>query len=137
MPDYPEDFLVAVNDLIDNWEGGYVNDPKDPGGETRYGISKRSYPNVDIKTLTRDGAITLYYYDYWLGPHMEKIDPAMRAKVFNMGVLVGPQTAKNLAIGCHNLDEYRQVCKKHFEPIVIRHPVCAKYLRGWTRRALA
>ena len=31
------------------WEGGYVNDPKDPGGETKYGISKRAHPDVDIK----------------------------------------------------------------------------------------
>ena len=31
-------------------EGGYVNDPADPGGETRYGISKRAHPDVDIKS---------------------------------------------------------------------------------------
>ena len=31
------------------WEGGYVNDPKDPGGETKYGISKRAHPDVDTK----------------------------------------------------------------------------------------
>jgi len=30
-------------------EGGYSNDPNDPGGETQYGISKRAYPNEDIK----------------------------------------------------------------------------------------
>jgi hypothetical protein len=33
---------------------GYVNDPSDPGGETQWGISKRSYPDVDIKALTRE-----------------------------------------------------------------------------------
>ena len=33
-------------------EGGYVNDPDDPGGETNYGISKRSYPDTDIASLT-------------------------------------------------------------------------------------
>lgn len=46
-------------------EGGYVNDPKDPGGETRYGISKRAYPNVDIKNLTKEQAIDIYKRDYW------------------------------------------------------------------------
>lgn len=46
-------------------EGGYVNDPRDPGGETRWGISKRSYPHVDIKRLTRDDAITIYERDFW------------------------------------------------------------------------
>ena len=37
-------------------EGGYVNDPDDLGGETKYGITKRFYPDVDIKNLTIDGA---------------------------------------------------------------------------------
>lgn len=35
-------------EIIIGHEGGYVNDPRDPGGETRYGISKRAYPNEDI-----------------------------------------------------------------------------------------
>lgn len=46
-------------------EGGYVNDPDDPGGETNWGISKRSYPNVDIKKLTRDQAKEIYRKDFW------------------------------------------------------------------------
>lgn len=46
-------------------EGGYVNDPKDAGGETRYGISKRAYPNLDIRNLTKDDAINIYKRDYW------------------------------------------------------------------------
>ena len=46
-------------------EGGYVNHPKDPGGETKYGISKRAYPNLDIKNLTIDDAKEIYRRDYW------------------------------------------------------------------------
>jgi lysozyme family protein len=41
-------------------EDGYVNDPQDPGGETRYGISKRFHPKVDIKALTKDQASGIY-----------------------------------------------------------------------------
>jgi len=50
--------------LIDH-EGSYINDPSDPGGETRYGISKRSYPNLDIKALTREDARAIYKRDFW------------------------------------------------------------------------
>ncbi len=66
MPDFPEDFKKACDDLIDNWEGGYVNDPHDAGGETNMGISKRSYPDVDIKHLTREDAEEIYYRDFWM-----------------------------------------------------------------------
>ena len=41
-------------------EGGYVNDPRDPGGETKYGIAKRSYPGVDIRNLTRAQAVGIW-----------------------------------------------------------------------------
>ncbi len=108
MPDFPEDFQKAVDDLIDNWEGGYVNDPHDSGGETNFGISKRSYPDMDIKDLTREDAEEIYYRDFWMRPGVQAIaDPAMRAKVFNMGVAMGPGVAEHLAIGCHNISEYR------------------------------
>lgn len=46
-------------------EGGYVDDPRDKGGETKFGISKRSYPHVDIKALTLDDASLIYRRDFW------------------------------------------------------------------------
>ncbi len=42
-------FAIVVGE-----EGGYVNNPKDPGGETKYGISKKSYPNVGIDTTNTE-----------------------------------------------------------------------------------
>lgn len=47
-------------------EGGYVNNPTDPGGETKFGISKRAYPKVDIKNLTMAQAKDIYANDYWV-----------------------------------------------------------------------
>ena len=44
-------FDEAFERLIGH-EGGYVADSRDPGGETKYGISKRSYPGEDIKNLS-------------------------------------------------------------------------------------
>ena len=139
MADYPEDFLKAVNDLIDNWEGGYVDDPADPGGRTKYGISQRSYPDLDVRNLTKDNAIDIYWRDFWDKYKLdEKVnDPVMRAKVFNMGVLMGMLTALGLALGCDNVEEYKQVCERHFQAIVIKRPSEGKFLAGWTRRALA
>ena len=47
-------------------EGGYSDDKNDPGGETRYGISKRYNPDVDIKNLTLAQAKEIYLARYWI-----------------------------------------------------------------------
>lgn len=61
-----DDLFNSVFNRILGHEGGYVNNPNDPGGETNWGISKRSYPNIDIKNLTRDAALEIYKKDFWI-----------------------------------------------------------------------
>ena len=75
------------------FEGGYGNDPDDPGGETNFGISKAAYPDLDIKSLTQDGAIAIYKRDYWFDPGISQLPDAIAGKVFDMGVNMGPTTA--------------------------------------------
>ena len=61
--------LTKFDDIIEivlEHEGGYVNDPDDPGGETNFGIAKRSHPDVDIANLTKEDAKIIYYQDYWM-----------------------------------------------------------------------
>ena len=64
-PILPARFMACVGLIIERIEGGYVNDPTDPGGETNFGISKRAYPNTDIAGLTEGDAIQIYFDDYW------------------------------------------------------------------------
>ncbi len=85
-------FDTAFDRVIGN-EGGYVNNPNDPGGETQWGISKRSYPNVNIKLLTRDGAKQLYLRDFWQRGHMDQYEPAIAFQVFDFAVNSGIETA--------------------------------------------
>ena len=59
-----DNYLNCIEFVLKS-EGGYVNDPHDPGGETNYGISKRAYPNLDIRNLTKAQAILIYRRDYW------------------------------------------------------------------------
>ncbi len=78
-------------------EGGYVNDPKDPGGETKFGISKRSYPDLDILSLTREHAIEIYRKDFWWKHGYDKIElPEVAAKAFDFGVNMGPKRANRM-----------------------------------------
>ena len=57
-------FEAAVTAVIEE-EGGYTADPRDPGGETKYGISKRAFPEEDIPNLTVERAKELYKRSYW------------------------------------------------------------------------
>ena len=54
--------MIGSTEAIEHvlkFEGGYVNDPDDPGGETNFGISKRSYPDLDIAALTVADAVEI------------------------------------------------------------------------------
>lgn len=88
-------FEQSFDRLISN-EGGYVDDPRDPGGETQWGIAKRSYPRLDIKSLTRDQARAIYCQDFWLRGHMDEYDPAIAFQVFDIAVNSGIETAVRL-----------------------------------------
>ena len=74
----------AAIDVVLKQEGGYVHDPTDAGGETNFGISKRRYPEVDIKALTRERAIELYRRDFW-NPAYDHIEPqALATKLLEL-----------------------------------------------------
>ena len=88
-------FEKAIPGLLRR-EGGYVNDPKDPGGETKYGITKRRYPREDIKALTPERAAELYRYDFWNPLRLgEIVNEDVAAKVLDMAVNMGEHTAAN------------------------------------------
>ena len=88
-------FDQAFDRLISN-EGGYVNNPDDPGGETKFGISKRSYPLVDIKNLTREQAKAIYLRDFWQRGQMDQYDGAISFQAFDAAVNHGIETAIRL-----------------------------------------
>lgn len=74
-------------------EGGLVSHPSDPGGITKFGISKRSYPKVDIEKLTEDKAKEIYKLDFWDRYHIEKFPKEMRLIFFDSCVNQGPGAA--------------------------------------------
>lgn len=84
-----EDFLPVLFEH----EGGYVNHPKDPGGETKYGISKRAYPNEDIRNLTKGRAAQLYRRDYWDRCRCDDIPFSLACMLFDDAVNAGPGSA--------------------------------------------
>ena len=65
----------------------------DPGGETKWGISKRSYPHLDIKKLTRDDAKAIYLKDFWFKISAGKLPNSVSFQLFDFAVNSGIGTA--------------------------------------------
>ena len=82
------DFDSAFEALIGH-EGGYVDHPNDPGGETKFGISKRSYPDVNIAGLTLDEAKAIYRRDYWDRAKADEMPSELRSLIFDGAVNAG------------------------------------------------
>ncbi|SNT33891.1 Predicted Peptidoglycan domain-containing protein [Noviherbaspirillum humi] len=85
-------FDIAINRLLKN-EGGYVKHPEDPGGETNWGLSKRSYPTLDIKNLTRDQAVAIYRRDFWEKIHADELPDGVAFQALDFAVNSGIDTA--------------------------------------------
>jgi lysozyme family protein len=134
-------------------EGGYVNDPKDPGGETNFGISKRSHPDVDILHLTQEKAMGIYRQEYWVKFEISAIPAHLRYMYFDMVVNMGIRNTNKLVqrllktkqdgiltqqqilhlknIALTSLAEIRVL---YYIGIVNKNPSQAKYLEGWKKR---
>ena len=74
-------------------EGGLSTDPDDPGGLTKFGISQRSYPDLDIRKLTKTAATGILYKDYWLAAECDKMPFPIAIMVFDAAVNQGKPTA--------------------------------------------
>ena len=86
------DYNEAV-ELILEHEGGYVNHPEDPGGETNMGISKRSYPDEDIKGMTKDRAKEIYKKDFWDKVKGDELPAPVALVCFDIAVMSGSRRA--------------------------------------------
>lgn len=86
-------------------EGGYVNDKNDAGGETKFGISKMAYPNLDIRNLTIEQAKSIYKRDYYDRLKLDQINNDLLAlHIFDFAVNAGNSRAiKHLqaVVGVH------------------------------------
>ncbi len=90
------DAFQRAFELVIGHEGGYVNDPRDPGGETKYGISKRANPDVDIRGLTLAKAQWIYRQRYWLPLHADAMPEAAAIQVFDAAVNHGIKPATRM-----------------------------------------
>jgi lysozyme family protein len=148
-------FDHAVTHVIER-EGGYVNDPRDPGGETKYGISKRTFPDLDIAALTIPQARDIYRARYWQPIRGDELPGPVAFVMFdcavNQGVSRAVRTAQAVVneaqdgvLGPMTLHALRAVSPaafvEQYQAERIMHyaslTTWRHYGRGWSRRAFA
>jgi len=142
-------------------EGGYVNHPKDPGGETNLGVTKRVYEEhggtKDMKDLTVEDVAPIYKKGYWDKMKGDELPDGLDLCVFDFGVNAGPgRAAKYLqtmigtvadgGIGPNTLKAVAEYVEKHgIEKSIENYQEArqsyyeklstfATFGRGWTRR---
>ena len=89
------DFHRCIDRILAE-EGGLSDHPADPGGLTKYGISQRSYPTLDITGLTLDAAKALYRRDYWQVLHGDQLPSGLDLLLLDCAINQGPVTAIKL-----------------------------------------
>lgn len=160
---YSSRFLKAFERVIYH-EGVYSNHVSDLGGETKYGISKRSYPQIDIKNLSLDQARQIYYCDFWIKGKFEQIiDEPIAVKLFEISIntgitqankliqralraveklvaedgIIGPITLKaiNGADSTDLLAALKSEAAGYYRLIAQTNPSQQKFIAGWLNRA--
>lgn len=141
------------------WEGGdtITDDPDDPGGLTKYGISQRAHPSVDIRNLTYEQAKEIYRLNYWeagkcgLLPHlinMVHFDCCVNTGLKRAAIIlqkscdvtadgiIGPETMRNVVDKNQRLLAEKMIVERDvfYENLAKNNPVMGKYLIGWQNR---
>lgn len=152
--------LGLINTASNRKACGYVNHPNDKGGVTKYGIAQAANPEVNVESLTLEGAKKIYFSKYWVQSKCDKITNLISVIHFdtaiNMGVnaaakmlqnaigvkadgVIGPVTLsainshKNPLVVCQKYLELRQA---RYDTIVKNNPSQKVFANGWRNRNL-
>lgn len=154
--------LPAALAWIRKAEGGYASHPDDPGGETKFGISKAAYPELDIGALTWEQATGIYARDYWYPANCDELPLMLAVAVFDGAVnhgraqdggwdavrflqqaagvyvdgLNGPvtQQAAHAADPEDLLVRYLGYRAQYYQDLIIEDPALAAFYLGWMNR---
>lgn len=148
---------------LQKYEGGdtVVNDTADPGGLTKWGISQRAYPELDIANLSEEKAKIVFYDDYYTPLFIAGImDDRLSWQIFDFGVNAGINRAAltiqkivkvvpDGSIGNRTLDKintwedeyplwvhFMSERLKYYLMLTERKPVLIKFLKGWIFRTM-
>ena len=148
-------------EIILHHEGGYVNHPRDPGGETNFGVTKRVYQEwggtKDMEDLTKEDVAPIYEKNYWLRAKCNQLPSGLDLAVMDWSVNsgvgravkilqqmigtvsdggIGPNTLKTLDeyIEHHGLEQTIKSYKNTRQEFYESLSTFDTFGKGWTRR---
>jgi lysozyme family protein len=136
-------FLKFIPFVLDHEGGSYEDNAGDPGGPTKWGIDHRSHPDVVIRSLTKDGAIAIYYdgsgspkdHDNWVLNKCENLIQGLGESHFDACVNCGPVRAnKFLIAACGNATKYNDERVAFYQSLAKARPIDKRFLKGWDQR---
>jgi lysozyme family protein len=154
------EFLPAIQYVLIN-EGGFSDNPNDPGGATNFGILQRDMPDVDIRTITSEQAVAFYLPNYWgKAPYADIASQQVATKLFDMHVnlgivsavriaqravgfqdsdvdgIMGPKTVQaiNTAATASFLAGVMNLLAAHYKALEAKNPKLLEFDRGWMAR---
>ena len=150
------DFEIAVG-LTLKYEGGFSDNPADPGGATYMGVEQRDLPDVPIRELTVEQAKAYYQEAYWKPLYSQIVSQPIANKIFDLGVLFGVGTAVSIlqltlslktdgqfglvtlaAVNAAEpnslLEKYKVNLVTHAFNVATAKPATRVFLKGWSTR---
>lgn len=118
------------------WEGGYCNDKDDPGGETKFGICKRDFPHLDIKSLTAEQAGEIYRDKYWTPAGCDELLYPLDLIVFDAALNCGAKQSRGwydeLKEKSPDLLLARRIL--YYMRVIKKQPKLKRFMKGWFNR---
>ncbi len=153
--------ILRALDAVGAVEGGYVNDPDDPGGETNHGVTIGFLKSIrpgsgsdDLKRLTKEEARSIFYSHFVVLPGIHRLPDVVQAEMVGLSVNAGPKAAIKVlqqicgsvvdgSIGPNTIraaqgvsnEDIKRAVDGFYHDVVARRPTSAKYIKGWLRRS--
>lgn len=156
--------LKTINTALDkvaNFEGGYVNDPVDRGGETNHGVTLKFLRSVqpdagsaELKRLTKEDARRLFFTHFVDKPGINKLPDVALAEAVSLSINAGPKAAIRVlqraagvpadgvigpvtikAVEALTNDQIKVAVDNFYHSIVKSNPSQGRFLKGWLNRS--
>ena len=144
-----QDFLKSLS-LTLQYEGGYSNNPDDPGGPTNFGITQhvyntyrtsKNFPIQTVKNISTDEMHEIYEINYWNASSCQTLPSGVDFAVFDLAVNNGVGRAKQFLVVANNLypngpslDIIDSICDQRLEFDKSLGHSWAVFGNGWTKR---